>query len=238
MRQTIHRGITLALAAILMAAAASAQTTSGSLAGIVRDSSGGGVPGVSVTLTNNQRGDQQTVVTQEAGAFTFPQVQPGTYTLKVALEGFKTVERTNVVVNANDKLNAGIVTLEVGQRAETVTVTARATELKTQSAERGYALEGKVLQDVAVNSRSYLALVGLTPGVVNTGNLTVAGHAGLGNISANGARFNQNNLTLDGVGLFWLNRAPLALMLPRPAWPATVRLPVFTTPGVRPTSAR
>ena len=200
MRQTIHRCMALALAAILMAAAATAQTTSGSLAGIVRDSQGAGVPGVTVSLTNNQRGDQATVVTQEGGVFTFPQVQPGSYTLKVALEGFKTVERTNVVVNANDKLNAGIVTLEVGQRAETVTVTARATELKTQSAERGYALEGKVLQDVAVNSRSYLALVGLTPGVVNTGNLTVAGHAGLGNISANGARFNQNNLTLDGVG--------------------------------------
>src|SRR4029079_6498065 len=200
MRQTINRCMALALAAILMAAAATAQTTSGSLAGIVRDSQGAGVPGVTVSLTNNQRGDQATVVTQEGGVFTFPQVQPGSYTLKVALEGFKTVERTNVVVNANDKLNAGIVTLEVGQRTETVTATARRRERKTRSAERGSSLEGKVLQDVAVNSRSYLALVGLTPGVVSTANLTVAGHAGLGAISANGARANQNNLTLDGVG--------------------------------------
>jgi len=184
----------------LVAAAAGAQTTSGSVAGVVRDAQGGAVPGVSVTLVSNQRGDQIAVITQETGAFTFPQVQPGTYTLKIALEGFKSIERTNVVVNANDKLNAGIITLEVGARTETVTVTGRTTELKTQTAERGYTLEGKVLQDVAVNSRSYLALVGLTPGVVNTANLTVAGHAGLGSISANGARFNQNNLTLDGVG--------------------------------------
>src|SRR4029079_8143436 len=96
MRQTINRCMALALAAILMAAAATAQTTSGSLAGIVRDSQAAGVPGVTVTLTNNQRGDQATVVTQEGGVFTFPQVQPGSYTLKVALEGFKTVDRTNV----------------------------------------------------------------------------------------------------------------------------------------------
>ena len=201
MRHWLVRFQGLMLAIFLATAGiAQAQTTSGSIAGTVKDAQGGAVPGVTVILTNNQRGDQLTVISQDTGYFTFPQVQPGTYTLRVTLEGFKTVERTNLVLNANDKLNAGIVTLEVGALAETVSVTGRVTELKTQSAERGYALEGKVLQDVAVNSRSYLALVGLTPGVVNTANLTVAGHAGLGNISANGARFNQNNLTLDGVG--------------------------------------
>lgn len=200
MRQRSIHACAFALLALLLVRPAAAQTTSGSVSGIVRDSQGGAVPGATVTLTNNQRGDELTVMTQEAGTFMFPQVQPGGYTLRIALEGFKTVQRTNVVVNALDKLNAGIVTLDVGARTETITVTGRSTELKTQSAERGYALEGEVLQNVAVNSRSYLALVGLTPGVVNTANLTVAGHAGLGNISANGARFNQNNLTLDGVG--------------------------------------
>ncbi len=200
MRQRLIHCFALVFVMLFVAGSAGAQTSSGSIAGTVRDAQGGAVPGVTVTLVNNQRGDTLTVTTQETGYFTFPQLQPGAYTLRVALEGFKTVERTNVVLNANDKLNAGIVTLEVGARSETVTVTGRTTELKNQSAERGYALEGKVLQDVAVNSRSYLALVGLTPGVVNTANLTVAGHAGLGNISANGARFNQNNLTLDGVG--------------------------------------
>jgi hypothetical protein len=203
MRQRPIPWVVLVLAVVLApprSAVAGAQTTSGSIAGIVHDAQAAPVPGATVTLTNNQRGDVLTVTTAPNGTFTFPQVQPGTYTLRVTLEGFKTVERTNVVLNANDKLNAGTVVLDVGALSETVSVTSRVTELKTESAERGYALEGKVLQDVAVNSRSYLALVGLTPGVVSTANLTVAGHAGLGNISANGARFNQNNLTLDGVG--------------------------------------
>jgi len=187
-------------AMVFAAAPVIAQTTSGSIAGTVQDAQGAPVPGASVVLVSNERGNELTFTTGAYGTFTFPQLAPGTYTLKVTLEGFKTVERTSVVLNANDKLNAGIIKLEIGERSETVLVTGRTTELKTQSAERGYALEGKVLQDVAVNSRSYLALVNLTPGVVSTANLTVAGHAGLGNISANGARFNQNNLTLDGVG--------------------------------------
>jgi hypothetical protein len=200
MRQRI-RACVLGLCAMVFAAApVLAQTTSGTIAGTVQDAQGAPVPGATVVLVSNERGNELTFTTGAYGTFTFPQLAPGTYTLKVSLEGFKTVERTNVVLNANDKLNAGVVKLEIGERTETVVVTGRTTELKTQSAERGYALEGKALENVAVNSRSYLALVNLTPGVVSTANLTVAGHAGLGNISANGARFNQNNLTLDGVG--------------------------------------
>jgi hypothetical protein len=200
MRQRI-RACVLGLFAMMVAAVpVVAQTTSGSIAGTVEDAQGAPVPGATVVLVSNERGNELTFTTGAFGTFTFPQLAPGSYTLKVSLEGFKTVERTNVVLNANDKLNAGVIKLEIGQQTETVLVTGRTTELKTQSAERGYALEGKVLQDVAVNSRSYLALVNLTPGVVSTANLTVAGHGGLGAISANGARFNQNNLTLDGVG--------------------------------------
>ena len=200
MRQRIRACVLSLFAMVFAAAPAIGQTTSGSIAGTVEDAQGAPVPGATVLLVSNERGNELTFTTGAYGTFTFPQLAPGTYTLKVSLEGFKTVERTNVVLNANDKLNAGVIKLEIGERTETVLVTGRTTELKTQSAERGYALEGKVLQDVAVNSRSYLALVNLTPGVVSTANLTVAGHAGLGAISANGARFNQNNLTLDGVG--------------------------------------
>src|SRR5215207_7122444 len=99
---------------LLVASVTHAQTTSGSLAGIVRDTQGGAIPGVTVTLISNTRGDELPATTQEDGAFTFPQVQPGVYTLRVALGGFKTVERVNVVMNANDRLNVGIIALEVG----------------------------------------------------------------------------------------------------------------------------
>ena len=71
--------------------------------------------------------------------------------------------------------------------------------LKTESAERSDVLVTKQLENIAVNGRSYLALAAMAPGVVSTGNFTVAGTGGLGNISANGARPNQNQLTLNGV---------------------------------------
>ena len=70
-----------------------AQTTSASVSGIVKDSGGGVLPGVSVVLVNTSRGTEQTVVSDEKGEFLFPLVQPGTYTLKLSLPGFQTLEK-------------------------------------------------------------------------------------------------------------------------------------------------
>src|SRR4029450_2064152 len=91
-----------------------AQTTSASVSGSVQDSQGGVLPGVTVTMTSRTQGNVLTATTDDAGRFVFPIVRPDTYTLQVALQGFKTLERTNLVVNANDKLSTGMITLEVG----------------------------------------------------------------------------------------------------------------------------
>src|SRR4051794_38808874 len=85
-----------------------AQTTSASVSGSVQDSQGGVLPGVTVTITSRTQGNALTAVTDSGGRFVFPIVRPDTYALKVALEGFKTLERTNVIVHANDKLSAGV----------------------------------------------------------------------------------------------------------------------------------
>src|SRR5260221_9978249 len=81
-----------------------------------------------------------------------------------------------------------------------VKVHADALQLQTESGERSETMNTRVLQNIAINGRSYLPLVALIPGVTTAPNLQTAGHAGIGNISANGGRANQNNLTLDGVG--------------------------------------
>src|SRR5256885_10640734 len=88
-----------------------AQTTSASVSGSVQDSQGGVLPGVTVTLTSRTQGNVQTAVTDSGGRFVLPIVRPDSYTLKVSLEGFKTLERTNLIVNANDKLSTGAFTL-------------------------------------------------------------------------------------------------------------------------------
>ena len=130
-------------AAFVMAAAAplSAQTTSASVSGTVKDAQGGVLPGVSAVLVNQAQGTEQTVTSDENGAFLFPYVQPDTYMLKLSLAGFQTLERTGVVVNANDRLMAGIFTLTLGQLSESVTVTGTSSDIQLRSGERAYTLQ-------------------------------------------------------------------------------------------------
>lgn len=194
---------TLALGlAVLVATALSvvAQTTSGTLSGTVKDAHGAAITGARVQVTSTSRNETRTTQTGEDGRFVFPQLQPDTYRLRVEANGFKRYDLEGVVLNANDKISAPDIELQVGAVTESVTITSSGEQLQTESAERGTAIIGDQIQNIAVNGRSYLALTRLAPGVVNTNNYSVAGHAGLSNISVNGARNNQNNLTLDGIG--------------------------------------
>ena len=113
-----------------------AQTTTASVSGAVSDSQGGFLPGATVTLTSNTQGNTLTAVTDAQGNFVFNVVRPDTYTLRVTMTGFKTLERPRVVVNANDKFFTGNMTLEVGEMTESVTVLARVSELQASSGER------------------------------------------------------------------------------------------------------
>src|SRR6476619_6845761 len=81
-----------------------AQTTSAFVSGSVKDAQGGAMPGATVTLTSRTQGNALTATTDAEGRFVFPIVRPDSYTLKITMQGFKTVERTNLVVNANDRL--------------------------------------------------------------------------------------------------------------------------------------
>src|SRR5215813_5209972 len=186
--------------AMALSLSAFAQSTSGSIAGSVLDKQGSAVSNATVIAIDQSKRVSFTASTDSEGRFTFAQLQPGRYTLTVSGGGFKKLELKDVVLNANDKLSVGNLTLEVGAVEQSVEVVAEGQLLKTESGERSDALVGEQLQNVAVNSRTYLALAAATPGVIVTGNFQTAGHAGLSTISANGARFNQNQLTLNGIG--------------------------------------
>src|SRR5262245_15710783 len=177
-----------------------AQSTSGSMTGAVQDKNGAAIANAKVVVTDQSRKVSFTATTDSEGRFVFAQLQPGRYNLEVQSTGFRKFELKDIVLNANDKLSIGELSLEVGAVEQIVEVVSEGQQLKTESGERSDALVGEQLQNVAVNSRTYLALAAVTPGVVVTGNFQTAGHAGLSSISANGARFNQNQLTLNGIG--------------------------------------
>ena len=184
---------------LLAASAAFGQFTSGSISATVVDPQGAAVPQATVNLTNKQTNVSLAATTDNIGRFVFPTVPPGVYDLVVKAAGFKTLERSNLVLQVNERLTLGDMMLSVGEVSEVVEVSAQAMTLKTESAERANVIAATQMENIAVNGRSYLALAGLTAGVVSTGNFQVAGTAGLAAISANGARSNQNQLMVNGI---------------------------------------
>jgi hypothetical protein len=190
------RAVLVGLLWLADGAALHAQTTSAAVFGSVEDPQGGVLPGATVVLTSRTQGNALTTRSDQQGRFVFPIVRPDRYSLRVSLEGFKTLERTNVVVNANDRLSAGVLTLELGAITEEVSVTGRVSELQADSGERSFTLEGETIENIANNGRSPFAFATLVPGVS-----PLAGNENPVNtmFSVNGVRGTQNNMTIDGV---------------------------------------
>ncbi len=97
-----------ALAILAAGAPAGAQTNTGEIRGTVRDSSGGVLPGVTVTATNTQNGATRTETTSGAGLFV-PSLPIGTYTVAAELQGFRKTEKTGFVLAADGRITADFV---------------------------------------------------------------------------------------------------------------------------------
>jgi hypothetical protein len=171
---------------------ARAQSTRGSVAGTVRDGQGAAVPGATIELTSPRRNDTQVTTANEAGDFVFLNLLPDTYNLKVTMDSFKTIEQSNVVVNAADRLSVGVITLELGAVSETVNVSTRVVEVQSRDATRNFSVDSAAIENLAVNGRDPLALARLAPGIAD------ATGGGLG-MNVNGGRDNTMNYTVDGV---------------------------------------
>ncbi len=165
------------------------------MSGSVKDEQGGVLPGATVTLASDTKGTAQTVTTDAMGTFVFPYVQPDTYTITVALPAFQSIQLPGFVVNANDRIMAGIFTLALGQMAETLTVTGQSPEIQLKGGERGHTLQLAALRSFGVAGRSFFGLAAMVPGVVpNTSAPT-----SVDGFNVNGQRANSNNMTIDGV---------------------------------------
>ncbi len=126
---------TLMLGALLVVAAAGSvfgQGFQGGLRGSVKDS-GGVIPGVEVTLTNEQTNIKRSTVTNERGEFVFANVDPGNYGVKATLQGYKTVDRGGIRIGTQQFLTLDL-TMEVGAITENVTVTGQAPLIDTSNA--------------------------------------------------------------------------------------------------------
>ncbi|HMX28739.1 MAG TPA: carboxypeptidase-like regulatory domain-containing protein, partial [Blastocatellia bacterium] len=197
--KSVRRVLFVLLFAVALTALGYAQTTSGSIAGNVADPNNAAIGGATVKLSDPGKNFTLTANTDNEGRFVFPTVPPSTYTLTIEAKGFKKSERTGLLLVANDKMTLGDLVLEVGQASETVTVTAEATQVQAESAERSYGIQGEIVQNIAVNGRGFVNLASIATGVVFTNN--TANNENIQDVAANGLRRSANNLQLDGVAI-------------------------------------
>ena len=155
---------------LLLALPAAAQLTTGSVGGTVKDPQGAVVPGATVTLVSETRGTRSIPVTTDTnGDFVFPNLTADTYTIEVELTSFKTLRQSGIAVNPGPRVAVGVLTIEVGGTAETVTVKSEAPQIQTASGERSFTIPTETVQNLPMANRSFLQLAQLAPGVVMNG---------------------------------------------------------------------
>src|SRR5476649_1003837 len=198
----IKRGLGVALLIVSIAGAAAAQTGAGSISGTVKDTSGGAVPGATVTVANPDRGVDQTGQTNEQGGFIFPLLPPGTYSVSVELSGFKRSVKSDVILPVASRVNVGDLVLEVGSVSEAVTVAVNIgrLQIQTESGERSDLITNTQLRDIALNGRNVVDLMKTIPGVIAGGTITTSTVTNVvGGFNINGTRSLQHEYTVDGV---------------------------------------
>src|SRR3989442_4992224 len=119
------------LLVILLMATALAQT-SATLSGTVQDQQGNVIAGAKVTVSDPTKNQKFDTTSGDAGTFSFPTLQPGTYTLTVEMAGFKQLVQTGIVINTADRQSAGTLTLELGELSAIVEVVAEPAQLTTK----------------------------------------------------------------------------------------------------------
>src|SRR6266850_6406727 len=123
-----------------------AQSTLGTITGLITDSSGAVIPNAVVVATNTATGAKAQTISSSTGNYVVPNLPVGPYEVTVAISGFKAWTRSGINVSSNDNLRIDV-TLEVGQTSERVNVSAEAPPLKTEATDVSSTMENKLVND-------------------------------------------------------------------------------------------
>jgi len=177
---------------------ASAQFDRGQIAGVIKDQTGGVIPGATVTVTNAQTRLARTVVTDGTGYYILTALAPGAYDVDVELPGFKKWSQSGVRLDAAAKLTLDA-TLDTGVISEAVLVQAKSTPLSFDTQNRK-TIESKDFENMALNGRNPINLAMLKAGVRsgNAMNSFLADSLTNGGFNINGSRSDENLITIDG----------------------------------------
>jgi hypothetical protein len=205
MNRSIHHlciiGCCLLALLLVFGGNATAQTFRGTILGTVTDSSGGVVPGATVTIKNVDTGLTRTVTTSDDGSYSVPELPIGNYSVSVEKEGFKTGLITGIKVEVSTERRADV-TLQAGQLSQKVEVLGEELPMvETTSNDMGGIVESNSVENLPVNGRDYQKLILLVPGAASGPDAITDSPGSYGTVSVNGARGRSNNYLLDGTDM-------------------------------------
>jgi outer membrane receptor protein involved in Fe transport len=194
------------LAVLVWPAAAAGQAVYGNISGVVKDTSGAVVPGVTVTITNIDRKSVDVVVTNESGRYLKERLLPGNYEVKAELSGFRTavVPVVNVGVDSTVPIDF---TLDPGNVTEAIEVTGGSPLLRVDRADVSSRFSTEEITELPVLDRNFTKFILLTPGtqLLQFQHAASENPQGSTQIQLNGQHFSGTGYQLDGTE----NRDPI-----------------------------
>ena len=192
----------LAVACLLPAKALGQGETTSAIVGEVRDATDAVVAGATVTIANQETGLKRTARTDDAGRFNFPQLKPGTYSVRVEARGFAPRQNDNVIAGLGQKQTVDF-TLKVVRSNEVVEVNSEAPLINPENANTSTTLNAPALEDLPNPGGDLTYPLQFAPGaLINTagsGNDFVGGSNGYGNVEFNGLPALSNGYIIDGL---------------------------------------
>ncbi|MGO8930314.1 MAG: carboxypeptidase regulatory-like domain-containing protein [Limisphaerales bacterium] len=187
---------------LLPAAALGQGETTSAIVGEVRDSTNAVVPGTAVTITSHETGLKRSARADDAGRFTFPQLKPGTYSVRAEALGFEPRQNDNVVAGLGQRQSVDFM-LQVARTNETVEVSSEAPLVNPENPNTSTTLDAPALEDLPNPGGDLTYPLQFAPGaLINTagsGNDFVGGTNGYGNVEFNGLPALSNGYIVDGL---------------------------------------
>jgi hypothetical protein len=194
-RRSIRLALFVVIAVTAVSTAAQAQSA---IAGIVRDTSGAVLPGVTAEATSPALIEKvRTVVSDEQGQYRIADVRPGTYVVTFTLPGFTTVRREGIVLEANFTANVSV-ELRVGAIEETVTVSGAAPVVDVQTTQKRAVLNRELLESLPTGDRSFST--NTVPAILRAADVGGASQMSHNGMTAYGLTANSDIL-VDGMSI-------------------------------------
>src|SRR6185369_9978042 len=162
-------------------------------------SSGGMIPGATVTLISEKTGQSRGSTTNSEGRFNFAALQPGNYALKIERQGFQTLEQRGVILSANENLALGDLKLQPGQVSETVSVMSEGAIVERESSDLTARLTADQINLISTKGRDVTSLLRLLPGTSNDDDEGAGDGFGTDLPNISGQRGRSTVPTIDGL---------------------------------------